>query len=522
MPQNEHGITGALTTSARTDIVILSGLSFTLFLYLMLIAAFSGYGYFIDELYYIACSNRLAFGYVDHPPLSIALLALSRWLFGDSLLAVRLLPSLAAAGTVFLTGMMARRLGGNGMAAIIAALATIAAPVYLVMGSFYSMNVFEILIWTGILLLFIKLVQEEQPKYWLAIGLLMGLGLEMKHTMILYSLAVGAGLLLTSSRRFLWSKWLLAGMVVCVALIVPNLVWQFANGFPSAEFYRNAMVNKNIPTGPTKVVLQQILFINPLALPLWLAGLAYCLFSREAKTYRFFGWTFLVLLAVMILTQSSRPDRIASMYTILFALGGVAIARISIPIVRRLVVPAAVIILVAGIVLAAPIASPLLPPSALNNYLSTLGISFDIERGKRNEALPQWIADRLGWHELAAEVGKVYHALPPDEQRNAVIVSTNYGEAGALELYGPEFGLPPVYATHNSYFLWGPPSDSVKTYIAVFVNRRDIEQKFESVEEAGVQTCEYCTRPQQRIPIYVARGPRFAISAAWPGFKIYD
>jgi hypothetical protein len=115
----------------------------------------------------------------------------------------------------------------------------------------------------------------------------------------------------------------------------------------------------------------------------------------------------------------------------------------------------------------------------------------------------------------------MYHTLPPDEKRNAVIVSTNYGVAGALELFGPEFGLPPVYATHNSYHLWGPPSDSVRTYIGVHVSRRDFEQRFESVEEAGVQTCEYCTRPQQRIPIYVARGPLFSVTAEWPKFKLY-
>jgi 4-amino-4-deoxy-L-arabinose transferase-like glycosyltransferase len=522
MQKQVKGTPVAPKVSLRNDVLILSGLSFVLFLYYMLTAAFSGYGYFIDEFYYIACSRHLAFGYVDHPPLSIALLALSRWFFGDSLPAIRFFPSLAAAGTVFLTGMMSRRLGGNRAAMIIAALGVIAVPIYLLMGSFYSMNVFEIFLWTGILFLLIKLVEEEQPKYWLAIGLLMGLGLEMKHTMVLYAIAIVVGMLPTGARRLLWNKWFFWGMIGCCILIVPNLLWQIANGFPSAEFYSNAMRNKNIPTGPVNVILQQILFNNPLALPVWVAGLVYCFFSDRAKPYRFLGWAYLFLLTVMIVSQSSRPDRIASMYTVLFALGAVAIARISLTMTRRLVVPAVGFLLVIGIMLAAPISSPLLPPPVLKNYLLALGISFDIEKGKKNEALPQWIADRLGWHELAAEVGRVYHELPPDEQRNSVIVSTNYGEAGALELYGPEYGLPPVYGTHNSYHSWGPPADSVKTYIGVFVNPRDLEQKFESVVEAGVQTCEYCTRPQQRIPIYIARGPRFSVTAAWPGFKIYD
>jgi hypothetical protein len=146
----------------------------------------------------------------------------------------------------------------------------------------------------------------------------------------------------------------------------------------------------------------------------------------------------------------------------------------------------------------------------------------NLESGKRNKVLLQWIADRLGWKEFAQNVSSVYLSMPPEERRNAVIVSTNYGEAGALELYAKEYPLPLVFATHNSFHSWGPPSDSVKTYIAVFVDRKDIEKRFESVIEANIFKCEYCSRPQQRIPIYIARGPKFSIEKEWKNFKIYD
>jgi hypothetical protein len=210
------------------------------------------------------------------------------------------------------------------------------------------------------------------------------------------------------------------------------------------------------------------------------------------------------------------------MYIPLFAGGAVAIETLRTSSIRRSLTILATSMLIIGGVVFMPVFTPLLPPPVLKNYLSTLGLSFDIEIGKRNEALPQWLADRLGWRELAADVGEVYHALSSSERQNAAIISTNYGEAGALELYGADFGLPPVYATHNSYHSWGPPADSVRTFIAVFVNRRDLEQKFDSVTEATVHTCEYCTRPQQSIPIYVARGPRFSMAAEWPTFKTYD
>jgi hypothetical protein len=509
-------------TAGKTDLLILAALSTGLLFYLMLTSALSSYGYFIDEFYYIACSKRLAFGYVDHPPFSIVMLAMTRWILGESMLALRFLPALAIAGTVFITGMMARRLGGTRVAMVTAAIATIAVPVYLVMGSFYSMNALEILTWTSILYIIIKLVQEDNPKYWLAIGLLMGIGLETKHTMVLCAIALLLGILLTTTRRLLWNRWFVWGVLSCFLLLLPNLIWQYVHGFPSLEFYRNAMISKNIPKGPLSVVRDQILFINPLAAPLWITGVIYCLFSRERKQYQFLGGAYLILLMAMILGQSSRPDRIAAMYTVFFASGAVAIERLRQPLVRRLVSVLTIVVLIGGGIALAPISSPLLPPPTLKDYISAVRLPLDIEKGKTGEQLPQWLADRLGWRELASDVAQVYHSLPSDEQRNSILISTSYGEAGALELYGPEFGLPPVFCTHNSFHFWGPPPESIKTYIAVFVRRRDLESKFESVVEARLHTCADCTRPQQRIPIYVARGPRFSVTAEWPKFKIYD
>jgi hypothetical protein len=504
------------------DLRILTGLSLGLFCYHMLTAVLSSYGYFIDEFYYIACSKHLAFGYVDHPPLSIFLLALNRTVVGESIPAMRLLPALASAANVFMTGLIARELGGKGGAVVIAALAAIAMPVLLLMGSFYSMNAFEPLIWTGIILLVVKLVRNDNPRYWLAIGLLVGIGLEVKHTMIVYAAALFLGMLLTNARRLLWNRWVLLGALACLLLLLPNIVWQFLNGFPSLEFYRNAMINKNVPRGPLHVILDQILFTNPFALPLWISGLVSMFVVPDVRKYRFFGWTFLVLVLMMVLTRSSRPDRIAAIYPILFAAGAVTIEKLRYLSVQRYAMRLTAAMLVIGTVVAAPIFTPHLPPTELKGYLLTLGVSISLEKGKMNEPIPQWLADRLGWKELAYDVAAVYHSLSPEEQRNAVIISTNYGEAGALDLYAPEFGLPRVFATHNSYHSWGPPPDSTRTFIGVYVSRADLVSRFDSVATAAIDTCADCTRPQQQIPISIARGPRFLISREWANFKIYD
>ncbi len=506
---------------SRDDLLILLVLSFSLFLYQVLTAALSQYGYFIDELYYIACSRRLALGYIDHPPLAVFLLALSRAVFGQSVTALRVFPALAVSANVFLAGLMARRLGGGRLAIVLAAVAAILAPDYLVMGSFFSVNAFEIAIWTAIAYLVIRMVQEDNPRLWLAIGLLLGLGLETKHTIVLYAAALVIGMLLTASRRLLFTKWFIAGMLTSVMLILPNLVWQYLKGFPSLEFYRNAMLNKNIPSGPLDVLFGQVLFANPFALPLWVAGLFFFLFLPGGKRYRFLGLAYAVLVLVMVLAGSSRPDRIAAMYSVLFAAGAVFFENFGKVRARRYLAVTLLILMTAGGLILLPAFSPILPPPMLGRYLSTIGFSFSVELGKTNEALPQWIADRLAWRELVSTVSAVYRSLPPEEQRNAILISSSYGEAGALELYGPELGLPPVFATHNSYHDWGPPSDSVKTYIVVFAEREGLERQFDSVVEAAVHTCEYCTRPQRQIPIYVARGPHFSVKAAWPTFKEY-
>lgn len=212
--------TATLQNSGKVDLFILGCLSLVLLLYHLLTSVLPGYGYFIDELYYVACSKHLAFGYIDHPPLSILLLAFSGLLFGDSLPALRMFPALAAAATVYMTGLTARRLGGSRLAIVIAALGVIAMPVFQLMGSFYSMNAFEPLIWICVLYFVVRLVQEEDPRYWLAIGLLMGIGLETKHTMVLYAVALLVGILVADTRRLLWNRWLLFGALVCFSSFV--------------------------------------------------------------------------------------------------------------------------------------------------------------------------------------------------------------------------------------------------------------------------------------------------------------
>jgi hypothetical protein len=483
-----------------------------------------GYGYFIDELYYLACARRLAWGYVDHPPLSIFLLRGETALLGTSIPAIRVLPALAGAALALLTGHLARRLGGGGFAQGLAALATLAPPVFLVFFGFYSMNAFEPVLWTLAVLGLVGLVDGGDPRRWLWLGLVAGLGLLNKHTMVLLGLSVLAGLLLTPERRLLAGRWLWLAGVLAFAILLPNLVWQAQHGWPSLEFYRNADLVKNIPTPPLTGLLNQVLFMNPALLPLWLAGLVALFVSRGLRRYRFLGWAYLVLLALVLASRVSRADRIAAIYPVLFAAGAVAVERATARSGGRWLRGAGLALVAAGAIAFAPVGLPVLAPDALARYVAVLGVVPRIEKGEAKRAdLPQWFADRFGWPELVDQVTRVAESLPAAERARAVVIVPSYGQAGALELLGR--GLPPVLSGHNTYFLWGleqVPRLDPRVAITLGARPATLEAVFAEVQAVAEYRCAYCPRWRDRMAIHVARGARVPLAEAWPRLKRFE
>lgn len=482
----------------------------------------SAYGYFRDELYYLACARRLAWGYVDHPPLSILVLRLVTAAFGDSVLTLRLLPALAHGASVVLGAATARRLGGSGWAQSVTALAVAVAPIYLLFCDFYSMNAYELLAWALALLLVARIIAEGKPRLWLAVGVLFGLGLENKHTMVTLGLALGVGLLLTSERKQLREKWLWLGVLAAIALVVPNLIWQQANGWPSLEFYRQATLQKNIPTTPLKALLQQALVTNFGALPLTVAGFVFLLRAPAGRALRPLGWTCLVLLALLLASGTSRPDRVAGMYPLLYAAGAVALeARRRKDGAGRWVsaVPWAVGLVGLGL---APLGISALPPRVPMRYMEHMASLVQGERGHR-APLPQWLADRTSWPQIVGQVEQVYDALPAAERASAILYAENYGEAGALEHFGPARGLPRVISNHNSYFHWSARAGvDAPVAIALGADRAALERLFARVERAGETHCELCMTYEDGVPIYVASEPKEPLSALWPRLKNYN
>jgi hypothetical protein len=481
-----------------------------------------GYEYFVDELYYLALAEHLDWGYVDLPPLFPVITAMVRWALGDSLLAVRLLPALAGAALVVLTGRFARRLGGGPFAQGLAALAVITAPVYLVFHGIHTMNALEPLIWTGCAWLLVEIRDGRDPRLWLALGALAGLGLLNKHSLAFFGVAVVAALVALPERRLLRGRWPWLGALVALAVFLPNLVWLIAHRFPHfASLARIARDGRNVELAPLEFLGQQALMLHPVAAPLWLAGLGWLLFARDGRRYRILALAYLGVIALMLLLDG-RVYYAAPAYPMLLAAGGVAVERW---LARRRSIawwawlrPAYPATLAAAGALLAPLFLPCLPPASVERYSRAIGLEQPRVENHRLGPLPQLFADRFGWREMAETVARIYHGLPEAEKRRAAIFGQNYGQAGAVDLYGPRLGLPKALSGHLTYHDWGPRGYTGDVVIVLDDDRETLEGHFERVEWAARVDHPY-SMPYQHFDVFVCRGLRHPLAEVWPGLR---
>ena len=304
--------------SENKHLLIISILTFLL----IYISTFiKGYGYFIDEFYYISCANNPAAGYVDHPPLAPLILTLFQFVFGDSLYAIRVLPAFAQSAAVFSTGILAKEIGGGKYAQIIAACAMAASPTIIAFGGFYSMNAFEPLLAVLLLYFAVRMIKENNPRRWILMGIIMGLGMMNKHTFAVFIIAFVFSLLVAGKWRLFFNKWFVAGSLIGLIIFSPNILWQVMNNFPSLEFYRNISTNKNVYTPPVAFIIAQVMGMSPSTVPVWLAGILFLIFSKKSKDFRFLGILFISLFLFMLLSGVSRSDRLVFAYPAAFAGG---------------------------------------------------------------------------------------------------------------------------------------------------------------------------------------------------------
>jgi dolichyl-phosphate-mannose-protein mannosyltransferase len=481
-------------------------------------AGIRNYGFFRDELYYLACGQHLAWGYVDQPPLVAAVAWLARHLFGDSIVGVRLLPVLAGAAIVALTGYFARELGGDRFAQFLAAITILFAPAYLAFDGFLSMNAFEPLFWLVCAWLMVRIVKGASPRLWLAFGVVAGFGLENKHTMLAFGFALVVGLLLNGQWRLLTSRWAWVGAAIALLIFLPNLLWEAHHGWPQIEVVRNAQQFKNVPVSPWRFLGEQVLFLEPLALPVWLGGLIWLLGAREAKPVRFLAFAYLIVLGI-VMAFGEKTYYPLPAYPMLVAAGSVALERIARPAMQWLRVAIPTLIVVGGVA-GLPLAVPILPIDALLRYSQALPFARVQTERDATVQLSQLYADMLPWQNTAEQVASIYHALPADEQSSCAILAGNYGEAGAIDYYGPALGLPKAIGGHNSYFDWGPRNYTGSCVIVFGERAGQFTQYFGDVRLAGTISNPGAMPIEQSIEVYVCRKPAAPLAELWPNFKM--
>ena len=479
------------------------------------------YGYFRDELYYLACGDHLAWGYADQPPL-IALVARATRLAGDSLFALRLPAALAGALLVFFTGLFVRELGGRRFAIVVAALAVIIAPVYLYLHTILTMNAFEPLLWTLCAYLFVLIVKYERPRLWLVFGLVAGVGLMNKHSMAIFGFAVVVGLLLTPARKYVLSKWLWLGGLCALVIFLPNLIWEARHDWATVEVLRNAAVNQNLPLTPYGFFTGQLQLMHPLTLPLWLGGLYFYLFTRAGRPIRALGFAYLIIFALLVVLKG-KIYYLAPAYPWLFAGGAIAWARAVERLRRPWLRPVTVALLIIAGVVFAPLMLPVLPVETYRAYAGRLGLG-DVKTEKlRTGALPQHFADMFGWPEMTATVADAYHKLSPEDQKRCAIFARNYGEAGAIDFFGARYGLPKVIAKHQNYWLWGPRDYTGECLLTVGERLKDVQKSYTQIEQVATFTHPYVMPYENDLAIFLCRQPKFSsLKELWPQVKCYS
>jgi hypothetical protein len=486
------------------------------------LAANPHYGFFRDELYFIICGFHPAWGYVDQPPV-VPLLAAGSQLFGHSLFALRAIPAIFAAGGAYVTVLLVYELGGGIFAAALATLAYLAAPVLLSFGTKVGPDMVGLWLWPLIALYVLRIVNGADPRWWIAAGIALGIATESKYSAIFFAVALIIGVLLTAQRRVLASRWFAAGAVAAAIVVLPNAAWQAVHGFPMWELLRNGANGKNVVASPPLFIVQQLLLTNIFTAPIWIVGLIWLIVRPPA---RFLGYAYVLLIAMMVALHAKHYYP-ADVYPIVMAAGGVAIEGWT----QRLAPLRAAIALatLAAGILFAPFSLPVLSETSMISYAAAVGRALHISHAAlaterhRTSALPEDWADMHGWPELVATVARVYDSLSPEQRAQAAIVTSNYGEAAAIDFFGARYGLPPALSGHNNYWIWGPRGYSGNVVVDVHgdCGAHDFPGLFRSMRLAARSNPPWVISYEQDIPISVCTGITRPLAQIWPQLRQY-
>jgi hypothetical protein len=483
------------------------------------------YGYFRDELYFIACAKHLSWGYVDQPPL----VAFAAWLagpFGYSLVALRMLPILSSGATVLVAVLLARELGGRRFALWLTGTAVALTPAYLLLGNTLTTTSFESLSWTLTIYACVKIARHAEAWWWAVLAVAVAFGGYGKYSIALLVVALAVGFLATRERRTLWSAWLARSILITLVLLAPNLWWQAVHGWPIFEVLQGdaahrpsfqsgiALEYRNLATNALAFSLEQLLYTSPLAVPVWLTGVIAPFRMTGLRDMRFISIAYLVVFAIAA-ALGAKGYYIVGVYASLLAIGAVALEC-----APAWIGNTAFGLLAAFGIAMMPISLPILSIDGFIAYSKMLGLTG--RDGTPARLIQPVYAEEFGWGRLAEDVATVYHSLPPEERAHTTVYADTYGDAGALDFFGPKYGLPPAISSQNTYYLWGSGNTNGDTMIAIGASRIDLLKKYyRSVTLVRTSTEPYKWIVEGPAPIYLCREPVAPLREIWPNLKWY-
>jgi hypothetical protein len=439
-------------------------------------------------------------------------------LFGISPTGIRIFAFAASGITVGLSGLLARQFGGRQNAQILAMTAVLAVPVLLGTGNFLSMNAFEPVFFMGALLVLIRIADgSASPRAWLLFGLIAGIGVENKDTIVFFLIALLGGLLLSPQRRILASGWCAAGIALLLLLALPNFLWQWANHFPTYQFLSAvAHTEKNTKLGPFAFLYQQLKVNLIVGAPIWIGGLAWLAFTRKTSSWRFIAPTYLLFIAMMM-AMHAKNYYPAPIYPVLYAAGAVALCRH----IRRTWVPIAYTWFLVEVLCTAsgPVVLTVLPPAKYSYwtyYYFPQHVNFDT----MTAPLPQILSDRFGWPEMVEGFASRYNALPPGIRSQTAIFCKNYGEASAVNVFGPKYGLPTAISGHVNYFYWGWNNATGESVLTLGKDAREFTADYAEVIDLGPFDSPW-TMDRERLHYFWLRHRKRSFAADWPQLRYW-
>jgi len=491
------------------------------------LAQHAGYGIFRDELYYLVCGRRLAFGYVDQPPMVALQARLSEMLFGhDTMWSLRLISAMAGAAKIFLTGLLVWTLGGGRRAAAVAMLGVIVGGVYLGIDGYLSMNSFDPVFWMLCVLALLRIVLTSSAKevrhWWIVFGLSAGLAFENKDSIAFFLIAMLIALVLTPQRRILANRWFAIAVLLIVVVALPNFLWQIHNHFPTLEWLRSVQASdKDVKLPPGPFFVAQIMTLTPTNMVLWGTGVFWLLFAKTTRNHRFLGVFYVVFLALMMLLHA-KDYYLVPAYPVFFAAGAVALFAWAQRIAwRNVLLGVYAVILLVGLVVFFPFSVPVLPRQQWLAYAERLHYMPKDSENHAATLLPQFFADRFGWEDLAKQVSVIYNSLPADERARTGVLASNYGQAGAIDVLGEKYGLPSAISGHQNYWLWGPRGYTGEEMIVINDATLDeMKEVYSSCSVAGRRDDPY-TMPWEHGFIYLCHGRKTTYPAGWKELKHY-